>query len=504
MQEQIGSGGMAKVFRAEDSVLKRPVALKLLTNRADPGIKQRFQEEAQAVASMNHPNIVSVYDVGERDGWPYIVMEYVDGTNLKHLIRQRGALPPEQAVDIVSQVASALEYAHGRGLVHCDVKPHNIIISKDGRAKLLDFGIAQAQLDRNRKTSEQVLGTPLYMAPEQGMGRAVSPATDVYGLGLVLWEALTGRAPERPDPEGPISLDFSRARLPKGLEQVVRKATATRPEDRYETVGEMMRALRSPKVTSSLAQQATVAFAPAQEAEEAGTPPAPTMKVTQPRRAPARRPPRRRSGIGLLPVIALILLVLTLGGLYAWQAISGAASDLKDRVRDDLRNPLGVVASDTTTPEVRVVQEPTKAPQKQEAAATPEPARHGKWDVQMRALRQAVTVEIVQDGKSVTKVLRPGDYYEVAADKYLRVRADPARQLYITVHRPGATDKGTLLQVAEKYRGAPIHDRAAYFYLGSPSSTEQGDQSAEGGSKGNHGKKGHGKGKQGSALLLFS
>lgn len=330
IEEQIGSGGMATIYRATDTVLQRPVALKLLNDQMDPALQTRLQAEAQAVAQLNHPNIVNVYDVGDLEGAPYIVMEYVQGTNLKRLIQEHGPLPLREAEDVVRQVGAALAYAHRNGIVHCDVKPHNILIAPDGRAKLVDFGIAQAQVDRKRRKDEQVYGTPLYIAPEQAAGQSVSPATDVYGLGLVLWEAATGAPPEKPDPTEPVRLPYAQVRLPRGLARVIQIATATEPTDRYSSIEDMMRDLASWRGAIDPAGQTTVVQSPTPRpvpyagaavaaAGAARVTPAPTRDARSAQ--PAAEPRRKRRRLPLLPLAALLLLLVGLGVVAGTNAL---------------------------------------------------------------------------------------------------------------------------------------------------------------------------------------
>ncbi len=349
IEEQIGTGGMATVYKAIDTVLQRSVALKLLNDQVDPALKQRFQAEAQAVAQLNHPNVVNVYDVGELEGAPYIVMEYVRGTNLKRLIQERGPLGLQEVENVLRQVGAALSYAHRNGLIHCDVKPHNILISPDGRAKLVDFGIAQAQVDRKRKKSEPLYGTPLYIAPEQAAGGIVSPRTDVYGLGLVMWEALTGRPPERPQPDAPVHLPFSEGSLPRHLAEVIRTATATDPNARFASVEDMTRAFLEQKGTDAVGAQATIAYRPIPSAPPPQTRTAAPSSATRtlPQR-PVQAPERKRGRrLPLLPLVALLLLLLGLGGA----AVAGSLRNLGDNVNDQLAGVVG--AGNTPAPSVR-------------------------------------------------------------------------------------------------------------------------------------------------------
>jgi serine/threonine protein kinase len=200
---QLGAGGMARVYLAHDRLLDREVAVKVLAERyaSDPAFVERFRREASAAAGLNHPNIVSVYDRGEADGSYYIVMEYLDGPDLKQVIRGRGHLTPAESVDAALQILSALRAAHRRDVIHRDVKPQNVMVAEDGRLKVTDFGIARAGADSSMTEVGSVIGTAQYLSPEQARGEEVTAASDCYAVGIVLYEMLTGRVPfdgERP------------------------------------------------------------------------------------------------------------------------------------------------------------------------------------------------------------------------------------------------------------------------------------------------------------------
>src|SRR4051812_26470147 len=201
LDEKVGSGGMSTVYRAFDPTLERWVAIKLMHRdiSTDPDQLERFRREARAVASLNHPHIVTVIDAGEDEGAPYIVFEYVPGETLKDRIRSSGRLPVPEAVAYAIEIGRALSCAHAHRLVHRDVKPQNVLIDPDGRAKVTDFGIARSMEAKGLTATGRVLGTTDYVSPEQALGHQVTEQSDIYSLGIVLYEMLTGETPFRAD-----------------------------------------------------------------------------------------------------------------------------------------------------------------------------------------------------------------------------------------------------------------------------------------------------------------
>src|SRR3954469_20120867 len=216
LEEKIGSGGMSSVYRAFDPTLERWVAIKLMHRDIsnDPDQLERFRREARAVAQLNHPHVVTVIDAGEDDGNPYIVFEYVEGETLKDRIRRLGRLPVAEAVAYAVEIARALECAHSHLLVHRDVKPQNVLIDADGRAKVTDFGIARSLEAQGLTATGRVLGTTDYVSPEQALGHEVTVQSDIYSLGIVLYEMLTGEAPFKADTQVAVAMKHVREPLP--------------------------------------------------------------------------------------------------------------------------------------------------------------------------------------------------------------------------------------------------------------------------------------------------
>lgn len=252
--EKIGSGGMAEVYKAVDETLGRTVAVKVLHPRyaSDPNFATRFRREAQAAAQLQSPNIVNMYDWGQDGDTYYIVMELVRGTDLKNIITENGPLESKRVAEIGAQVCSALSVAHGYDVIHRDIKPHNIMVAPDGSVKVMDFGIARAGNTTMTQTGS-VLGTAHYVSPEQAQGRELKAQSDLYSLGVVLYEAATGRVPF--DAETPVAVALKQVneqpvrptrvnpRVDLGLERVIGRALSKDPSKRYDTAEEMRRDL---------------------------------------------------------------------------------------------------------------------------------------------------------------------------------------------------------------------------------------------------------------------
>ena len=246
--EEVGAGGMAHVYKAQCNVLNRIVAVKVLRNDLEGGEEfiNRFKAEAQAAAGLTHPNIVSIFDVGEENGLYYIVMEYIEGITLKEYIKQKGRISPEEGAKIASQICGALSVAHEKNIIHRDIKPHNIMITNTELVKVTDFGIARASNNSTMRVGDAVLGSVHYISPEQARGGYVDCRTDIYSLGIVLYEMLTGKVPFESD--SPIAVAMKHLEeipvepttlcpdIPDELQRVVLKAMSKETRKRYQTV----------------------------------------------------------------------------------------------------------------------------------------------------------------------------------------------------------------------------------------------------------------------------
>ena len=247
----IGEGGMANVYLAKDTILDRNVAIKVLRGdlATDEKFVRRFQREALSASSLSHPNIVEIYDVGEDDGDYYIVMEYVEGKNLKQLLKKREKLTAAEVVDIMLQITSAMGAAHDSLIIHRDLKPQNILIKDDGEIKITDFGIAMALNATQLTQTNSAMGSVHYFPPEQANGKGSSLKSDVYSLGIMMYELLTGVLPFRGDNAVEIALKHLKEpiplirtelpELPQSLENIIIKATAKNPKNRYANANEM-------------------------------------------------------------------------------------------------------------------------------------------------------------------------------------------------------------------------------------------------------------------------
>ena len=335
IRSTLGGGGMARVYLAHDEVLGRKVALKVLRDQyaEDAEFAERFKREARSAASLSHPNIVAVYDRGvAEDGTSYIAMEYVPGGSLKDRISRKGVLEPGTAAAVALQITEALEEAHGRGVVHRDIKPHNILLTSTGAVKVADFGIARAAAYTSISQTSLVLGTAGYMSPEQALGEPVDPRSDLYSLGVVLYEMLTGELPYTADNPVAISMKHVNEPLrpprevnpevPESMDAVVTKLLSKDPADRYEGATELSEDLR--RVRDGLPPLATGPV----DAGTQATRVEPRKSVPPPPPVPTTRRRRRRSTPWVLA--ALFLLLTLLGGLgWSLSQNGGAGGSVK-------------------------------------------------------------------------------------------------------------------------------------------------------------------------------
>ena len=382
----IGRGGMATIHEAMDLRLERPVAVKLLRPEAaaDADLADRFRREALAATVLRHPNIVACLDTGTDDGQPYLVMDLVDGEDLAARLKRGGRLAPTHAARIGLDVARALGVAHVRGIVHRDVKPGNILLASDGRAMVTDFGIARLAADAEAARPGTTLGSVHYFSPEQAKGATTTPASDVYGLGLVLYEAMTGARAfggETTDaialarigatPPSPRSI---RPEVPVDLDAMVRRALAPEPGDRYANGNAMATALEAAIQTADDASPTTIVSTPV----VADVPPEPSTHPERPARARPRTtaaPRSRRQGRGPSApsgvLIALLALIGIVGGAIAVAALPGGSRTLDS----GLPASEAAVETPTRTPKPTPTPSPTPSPTpKPTPSATPTPS----------------------------------------------------------------------------------------------------------------------------------
>jgi beta-lactam-binding protein with PASTA domain/tRNA A-37 threonylcarbamoyl transferase component Bud32 len=398
IEREIAQGGMAEVYLAHDQLLNRPVAMKALFPEyaREPSFVERFRREAQAAANLNHPNIVAIYDWGQEDGTYFIVMEYVEGRALRDLMRSEGPIDPSQAAEITAEIASALAFAHRNGVVHRDVKPGNVLLTRSGTVKVTDFGIARAGASDGLTQTGSVMGTATYFSPEQAQGLPVDGRSDVYALGVVLYEMVTGVAPFTAD--SPVSVAYKHVReepmlpsernpdVPPDLEQIIMTALAKLPEHRYQTADDMradiLRFRRGRPVVGAPALGAVVADIPTPGATAAvpatpgaGAYAASTVvspRVDQRGRVAAGTPVSRKRRntalvwiltlLGLAAVVAAILFAaIKFGGTEATVSVPNEVAKTVAVAQQDLQNahlkPNVVRVADPTAPVDNVVRQ---------------------------------------------------------------------------------------------------------------------------------------------------
>jgi eukaryotic-like serine/threonine-protein kinase len=382
----LGAGGMAEVFEGRDRLLARRVAIKVLQAQLvrDPSFLIRFKREAQAAASLSHPNIVGVYDTGSEDGTHFIVMEYVDGRTLKDVIRAEGPLYPERAAEICADVCSALVAAHARGLIHRDIKPGNVMLTPDGKVKVMDFGIARATTSETITQTAAVVGTAQYISPEQAQGQAVDYRSDLYSLGCCLYEMLTGTVPftgatpvaiayrhVREDPTPPRMLN---ADVPAPLEAICLKAMAKLPDNRYQTAAEFQSDLERFRNGQTVQATPLLDAAATTEAIPRGDGGAdPTAMLGGATAAGGYAEPyeeERRTSVGWIVVSLLALLAVGAAAFFITRALTGTDTPTATTVT------VATTAAPTTAPpttEPPTTEPPTTEPPTTEPPTTEPP-----------------------------------------------------------------------------------------------------------------------------------
>jgi serine/threonine-protein kinase len=430
LHRRLARGGMADVFLARDQLLDRPVAVKVLFPEfaTDPSFVERFRREAQSAANLNHPNIVAVYDWGQEEGTYFIVMEYVEGRSLADILRSEGPLHPQRAAEIASDIAAALGFAHRNGVIHRDIKPGNVLVSPNGQVKVADFGIARALgagAEENLTQAGSVMGTATYFSPEQAQGLGLDPRSDLYSLGVVLYEMVTGRAPFTGD--SPVAIAYKHVQeqpprprqvnpdVPADLEAIIGKLLAKNPATRYPSAEDLRADLRRFRdgqrplaATEGAAAAAGVTQAVAATQAVRATRATEAIPQQQRYREP---PPKPRSGAFL---VVLILLLLALGGLlFALAKVltsdSGKAQTVTLQIPDNLVGKTqddaiaAINNANASTPDAKL--EPKIETKKNDTVEkgkviSVDPAQGSKVDVE-KGKTQIVTLTVSQGADTV-------------------------------------------------------------------------------------------------------
>jgi eukaryotic-like serine/threonine-protein kinase len=435
---KLGSGGMANVYLAEDEELGRRIAIKILNERhaADEQFVERFRREAKNAAGLSHPNIVQIYDRGEGEGTYYIAMEYLEGRTLKEAVAGRQPLPIREAIGYARQILAALRFAHRKGIVHRDIKPHNALMDDDGRLKVSDFGIARAGAASQMTEAGSIIGTAQYLSPEQARGAPVDHRSDLYSLGIVLYELLTGAVPFTGDTPVEIAMKHlskvpeppsaKRPEIPRALDQVVLRALAKDSEDRYgsaeELDAELARVADGLPVSTETAEAATAVLAGAGVTDTAQTAiaraPAPARPHTPPRPSGYYyEPPRKRRPFW--PWL-LALLLLVAAGFAGWVAYGA--------IEDQLESELVAVPSVVGLEEILAVN------QLRDRDLVPDVKRERH--------------EEVQKGKVISQDPQPGDRVPRDNKVVLRVSEGPPTTEVPDVKGQSATDAVAILKDA--------------------------------------------------------
>jgi serine/threonine-protein kinase len=451
---KLGSGGMANVYLAEDQELGRRVAIKILNDRHanDDQFVERFRREAKNAAGLSHPNIVSIYDRGEAEGTYYIAMEFLDGRSLKELIVSRGPAPVSVVVDYTRQILAALRFAHRHGIVHRDIKPHNVLVDSEGRLKVTDFGIARAGASQMTEAGS-IIGTAQYLSPEQAKGSPVDQTSDLYSVGVVLYELLTGVVPFTGDTPVEIAMKHlsaladppssQRAEIPRELDKVVMRALAKDPHERYQTAEEMdadlARVSRGGSVSPATEEAATAIISrpPPVAAPTAVTQLRQPVPYTPPAAYYDYDEPRRRA---LWPWLVALLFVAgaVVGGYFLYQQIQDQLSSANVRVANykGLREILAVEKIRDAGLQENVIRQPNSDP------SFPETYVFRQSPTPGTKLNKGneVTIYVSQGPPQVTVPDVTGDSLEVAVQKLT-----DAKLKYRVVHVESNDEAGTVV-----------------------------------------------------------
>jgi serine/threonine-protein kinase len=368
LDRKIGSGGMADVWLADDTELDRKVAIKILHDRfaQDSEFVQRFQREAQAAAGLQHPNVVGIFDRGAFDGTYFIAMEYVDGPSLKDLVK--GGMAPKDAIDFTRQILNAARFAHRKGIVHRDLKPQNVLIDDEGRARVADFGIARAGENSDITATGSVMGTAQYISPEQAQGKPTTPRSDIYSIGVILYEELTGRVPFQGESAVAVALkqvsetprrpSAINPNVPPALDAVVMRALAKDPDARFKDADAFLKALdAAEKAPDTPRAQDTAAYAAVSPEGETATPEGDVIEEEWV--AERRRPPWRWIIVALLAagVAALVAFALTRPSHVSVPDVIGQDVDAATQVLDSKGFDVGIKAVPSAAPRNQVVEQ---------------------------------------------------------------------------------------------------------------------------------------------------
>ena len=347
--KMIGEGGMANVYLAHDTILDRDVAVKVLRGDLadDEKFVRRFQREAIAASSLNHPNIVEMYDVGEDDGKYFIVMEYIEGQTLKNLIKKRGALTLAEVIDIMLQLTSGIACAHESYIIHRDIKPQNVLILDDGRVKITDFGIAMALNSNELTQTNSVMGSVHYLPPEQANGSGSTIKSDIYSLGILMYELLTGKVPFKGDNAVEIAIkhlkddipsvcEYNPA-IPQSIENVILKACAKNPKNRYDSVIEMHNDIKTALTEERRNEQKISYSFPEQELEE--TKVMPNLKELETEITNSPKDVKKKNNVtNIILAIFAALLALIIAGVAIFSIAFSKLSEKKEVIVPDVTN----------------------------------------------------------------------------------------------------------------------------------------------------------------------